>query len=237
MRQKVGLALIIPAAQPARRIPDQSPEFVPFAFIVLYYCKVNCRSSKRLNQQFAGVRPARGLSLLALLLPLPAPRQLRRRALWRVLIELAGEHNISQVYALRRIGFFKNGGCRNGKTCWLLPLLAQLVPRGHQYRPFRPDGQHSDGQWRAGAGRDADFRAGDEQSADARGGGTGGGAGQEGASLFKAISNSGYFPPMTLQLIAEWRGQWPAGKECAGAGSGAAGARNRDADRRPAGDF
>ena len=178
MRQKVGLALFYPLLLTGVAI-------LIVTGLLTYVVPQVVQVFSNLNQQLPAL--TRGLIALSDFL---------RQYGWLVLIGLAGGV-IAWVYALRRIGFQR----RVHQTLLKLPLLARLVRGINTARFARTfsilmasgvpvlDAMRISAQVMS----NLPMREAVEQAA-ARV--------KEGASLFKAISNSGYFPPMTLQLIA-----------------------------------
>ena len=178
MRQKVGLALFYPLLLTGVAI-------LIVTGLLTYVVPQVVQVFSNLNQQLPAL--TRGLIALSGFL---------RQYGWLVLIGLAGGV-IAWVYALRRIAFKR----RVHQTLLKLPLLARLVRGVNTARFARTfsilmasgvpvlDAMRISAQVMS----NLPMREAVEQAA-ARV--------KEGASLFKAISNSGYFPPMTLQLIA-----------------------------------
>ena len=178
MRQKVGLALFYPLLLTGVAI-------LIVAGLLTYVVPQVVQVFSNLNQQLPAL--TRGLIALSDFL---------REYGWLVLTALAGGV-IAWVYALRRIAFQR----RVHQLLLKLPLLARLVRGVNTARFARTfsilmasgvpvlDAMRISAQVMS----NLPMREAVEQAA-ARV--------KEGASLFKAISNSGYFPPMTLQLIA-----------------------------------
>jgi len=178
MRQKVGLALFYPLMLTGVAI-------LVVAGLLTYVVPQVVQVFSSLNQQLPAL--TRGLIALSGFL---------REYGWLVLGSLVAG-TVSWIYALRRIGFKR----RVHRTLLKLPLIARLTRGANTARFARTfsilmaSGVPVLEAMRISAQvlSNLPMREAVEQAA-ARV--------KEGASLQKAIGNSGYFPPMTVQLIA-----------------------------------
>ena len=178
MRQKVGLALFYPLLLTGVAI-------LIVAGLLTYVVPQVVQVFSSLNQQLPAL--TRGLIALSDFL---------RQYGWLILLVLA-VGVIGLTYALRRIGFRR----RMHRLLLRLPLLARLIRGANTARFARTfsilmaSGVPVLEALRISAQVLANLpmREAVEQAAVRV---------REGASLHKAIGNSGYFPPMTLQLIA-----------------------------------